>query len=83
MSALESVSHIQKLSALHPGDEFEVVEVSCARSLSKDRFSPGRRWRCLYRGKAVMLLVGPSGETIRLPLNSAHCVDVQRTEPQV
>lgn len=79
MSTLQSVSQTQKLSALQPGDEFEVVEVLCARGLPKDRFSPGRRWRCLYKGAAVMLLVGRSGETISIPLNSAQCVAVQRT----
>lgn len=80
MSTPHPVSHTEKLSVLQPGDEFEVVEVlPCACSLRHDRFSPGRRWRCLYKGAAVMLLVGHTGETISIPLKSTQCVEIRRT----
>ena len=80
MSTLQTATQTDRLSALQPGDEFEVVEVLlCAGSLRRDRFSPGRRWLCLYKGAAVMLLVGRSRETISIPLESAQCVEVRRT----
>jgi hypothetical protein len=80
MSTLQPVSPTEKLSELQPGDEFEVVEVLLgADGLRRDRFSPGRRWLCLYKGAAVMLLVGRSRETISIPLKSTQCVEVRRT----
>lgn len=80
MSTLQSAPQTQNLSELRPGDEFEIVQVlPCAGNLPDHRFSPGRRWRCLYRGSAVMLLVGRTRETIRIPMKSAQCVEVQRT----
>jgi hypothetical protein len=83
MSTLQPVSQTEKLSELQPGDEFEVVEVLLgAGSLRRDRFSPGRRWLCLYKGAAVMLLVGRSRETISIPLKATQCVEVRRTASQ-
>jgi hypothetical protein len=83
MSTLQPVSQTERLSELQPGDEFEVVDVlPGAGSLRRDRFSPGRRWLCLYKGAAVMLLVGRSRETISIPLKSTQCVEVRRTALQ-
>ena len=79
MSTLQPVSQTERLSELRPGDEFEVVEVlPGAGSLRRDRFSPGRRWLCLYKGSAVMLLVGRTRETISIPMKSTQCVEVRR-----
>lgn len=79
MSTLQPASQAEPLSTLQPGDEFEIVKVlECGRSLPQNRFSPGRRWRCLYKGAAVMLLVGRTRETISIPVKSAQCVEVQR-----
>lgn len=79
MSTLQPVSQTERLSELQPGDEFEVVEVlPGAGSLRLDRFSPGRRWLCLYKGAAVMLLVGRTRETISIPMKSTPCVEVRR-----
>jgi hypothetical protein len=79
MSTLQPVSQTERLSELQPGDEFEVVEVlPGAGSLRRDRFSPGRRWLCLYKGASVMLLVGRTRETISIPLKSTQSVEVRR-----
>jgi hypothetical protein len=80
MSILQPVSQTERLSELQPGDEFEVVEVlPGAGGLRRDRFSPGRHWLCLYKGAAVMLLVGRTRETISIPMKSTRCVEVRRT----
>lgn len=79
MSTLQPGSQSETLSAVQPGDEFEVIRVlQCSRNLRQDRFSPGRHWRCLYKGVAVMLLVGRTGETISIPLTSSQLVEVRR-----
>ena len=79
MSTLQPVSQTERLSELQPGDEFEVVEVLLGGgSLRRDRFSPGRRWLCLYKGAAVMLLVGRTRETISIPMKSTQWVEVRR-----
>jgi hypothetical protein len=70
---------VENLTAINPGEEFEVVR-TLLNDVGQDQgFVPGRRWRCRYNGSAVMLLVSDTGQTVSVPCDVARYIEVNRT----